>query len=341
MSSVYLTESGLFVTSASRRMEGTSLHLPLLLTTLLCCRPTKASLTVTPSASQLFNGEALHLSCEEDSAGWTVKRNTTIETMTECGRNWGNLTASPCRIRFTFFWDTGVYWCESREGATSNTVTITITGGDVILQSPVLPVMEGAAVTLNCTTRTPSNLPADFYKDGSLIRTESTGQMTIHPVSKSDEGLYHCNISGYGQSPPSWLAVAVSERPTTLLCAPSPSSDPLSCLRALLWSLSGLVLLVLLVLLVVVLARRRKPQADDVNPADDDITYVDIRCDDSQRPVTHRKECVPASVYSEVKAPGHVTSGQDVIRPHNSPSDPEGFYSLLMLPSAATVPVEP
>uniref|UniRef100_A0A667ZTL6 Ig-like domain-containing protein n=1 Tax=Myripristis murdjan TaxID=586833 RepID=A0A667ZTL6_9TELE len=165
-----------------------------------------ASLTLRPSTAQLFVHESLHLSCEEDSAGWTVKRNTTTETMTECGDTWGKLTASSCVISYTYPSDTGVYWCESREGATSNTVNITVTV--VILQSPVLPVMEGAAVTLNCATRTASNLPADFYKDGSFIRTESTGQMTIHHVSKSDEGLYHCTISGYGQSPPSWLAVA-------------------------------------------------------------------------------------------------------------------------------------
>ncbi|XP_029932676.1 sialoadhesin-like, partial [Myripristis murdjan] len=175
--------------------------------------PHPASLTLRPSPAQLFIGEYLHLSCEEDSAGWTVKRNTTTKTLTECGDTWGKLRASSCRISYTHPSDSGVYWCESREGATSNTVNITVTA--VILQSPVLPVMEGAAVTLNCTTRTPSSLPADFYKDGSLIRTESTGQMTIHHVSKSDEGLYHCTISGYGQSPPSWLAVAVLPPATT------------------------------------------------------------------------------------------------------------------------------
>ncbi|XP_029932677.1 high affinity immunoglobulin gamma Fc receptor I-like [Myripristis murdjan] len=200
-------------------MESPSLLRLLLLTVSLCCRPNKASLTLRPSTAQLFVHESLHLSCEEDSAGWTVKRNTTTETMTECGDTWGKLTASSCVISYTYPSDTGVYWCESREGATSNTVNITVTV--VILQSPVLPVMEGAAVTLNCATRTASNLPADFYKDGSFIRTESTGQMTIHHVSKSDEGLYHCTISGYGQSPPSWLAVAVSPTTTTppiLLC---------------------------------------------------------------------------------------------------------------------------
>ncbi|XP_028419378.1 Fc receptor-like B [Perca flavescens] len=86
--------------------------------------------------------------------------------------------------------DSGVYWCESREGATSNSITITVTGGPVILQSPVLPVMEGEDLTLTCRTKRSSNLPAGFYKDGSFIRTEPAGHMTIHHVSRSDEGLY-------------------------------------------------------------------------------------------------------------------------------------------------------
>jgi len=85
-------------------------------------------------------------------------------------------------------------------------------GGPVILQSPVLPVMEGHDVTLHCKTKTtPSNLPAAFYKDGSLIRTEAAGHMTIHHVSRSDEGLYRCNIRGHGESPPSWISVTGQE----------------------------------------------------------------------------------------------------------------------------------
>ena len=82
--------------------------------------------------------------------------------------------------------------------------------GHVILESPVLPVMEGRHVTLGCRTRTPT-LPVstDFYKDGFLIRTEPTPRMTILNVSKSDEGLYKCSVSGLGYSPESWLAVSV------------------------------------------------------------------------------------------------------------------------------------
>ncbi|CAK6982420.1 Fc receptor-like protein 5 [Scomber scombrus] len=116
--------------------------------------------------------------------------------------------------------DSGVYWCESREGATSNSINITVTGGSVILQSPVLPVMEGDDVTLHCQTKT-SNLPADFYKDGSLIRTEPAGHMTIHHVSKSDEGLYKCHSSSHGESPSSWISV--TGKPTTT--APPPASE--------------------------------------------------------------------------------------------------------------------
>uniref|UniRef100_A0A3P9BVY2 Platelet-derived growth factor receptor-like protein n=1 Tax=Maylandia zebra TaxID=106582 RepID=A0A3P9BVY2_9CICH len=78
----------------------------------------------------------------------------------------------------------------------------------MILQSPVLPVMEGDDVTLLCKTKTtPSNLPAAFYKDGSLIRKQPTGHMTIQHVSRSDEGLYKCDISDHGESPSSWITV--------------------------------------------------------------------------------------------------------------------------------------
>uniref|UniRef100_A0A8P4KNB0 Ig-like domain-containing protein n=1 Tax=Dicentrarchus labrax TaxID=13489 RepID=A0A8P4KNB0_DICLA len=169
-----------------------------------------ASLTVSPSSSQMFEEDSVTLSCEEDdsSAGWTLRRNTTRDTRTQCGVTWGEPAGSSCNISFIVPLDSGVYWCESREGATSNTINISVTGGPVILQSPVLPVMEGDDVSLHCKTKTPpSNLTAAFYKDGSLIRTEPTGHMTIHHVSRSDEGLYKCHIGSHGESPPSWITV--------------------------------------------------------------------------------------------------------------------------------------
>ncbi|XP_078137932.1 uncharacterized protein LOC139926013 [Centroberyx gerrardi] len=100
--------------------------------------------------------------------------------------------------------------------------------------------MEGDAVTLNCTTKTPSNLTAGFYKDGFLIRTDSTGEMTIHSVSKCDEGLYKCSISGVGESPESWLAVRALHKET------HPSPHPLLLLikAVVIFLLMALVLMV-------------------------------------------------------------------------------------------------
>ncbi|XP_039678143.1 butyrophilin-like protein 2 [Perca fluviatilis] len=190
-------------------MEDTSLLWLLLLTSQLSSTTNQASLTVSSSSSQMFQGQSVSLSCEEDdsSAGWTLRRNTSHETRTQCEDGWGKPVGSICYISYLVPSHSGVYWCESREGATSNSINITVTGGPVILQSPVLPVMEGEDLTLTCKTKTSSNPPADFYKDDSFIRTEPAGHMTIHHVSRSDEGLYRCNISRVGESPPSWVSV--------------------------------------------------------------------------------------------------------------------------------------
>ncbi|XP_076738740.1 uncharacterized protein LOC143416977 [Maylandia zebra] len=200
----------------------------LVLLSLLGCTASQAltaRLTVSPSSSQIFEGDFVSLSCEEDdsSAVWTLRRNTSKETRTQCGVKWGKSTGNSCKISYIFPWHTGVYWCESREGPISNMVNLTVTGGSVILQSPVLPVMEGDDVTLLCKTKTtPSNLTAAFYKDGSLIRKQPTGHMTIQHVSRSDEGLYKCDISGHGESPSSWITV--TGKPTTLSTTTNPTS---------------------------------------------------------------------------------------------------------------------
>ncbi|XP_047444093.1 Fc receptor-like protein 5 [Mugil cephalus] len=213
-------------------MEGTSVQRLLVLGSLLCCTTNQARLTVSPSSSQFFKGDFVSLSCEEDdsSAGWTLKRNTTKRQRTQCGAGWGEAAGSSCDISGIFPSDSGFYWCESREGATSNSINLTVSGGPVILQSPVLPVMEGDDVTLLCKTKTtPSILSATFYKDGSLIRNESTGHMTIHHVTRSDEGLYKCNISSHGESPSSWITVTekptTTAPPTTTEATPPPSSS--------------------------------------------------------------------------------------------------------------------
>ncbi|XP_014878797.1 Fc receptor-like A [Poecilia latipinna] len=147
------------------------------------------------------------------SAGWTVRRNTSRETRTECGDEWGKSAGSTCEMTL-FPSDSGLYWCESMSGSSSSSssIQLSVSGGSVILQSPVLPVMEGDDVTLSCRAKSPAhNLPAAFYKDGSFIGDGPSGHMTLLHVSSSDEGLYKCSISGQGESPSSRISVEVTD----------------------------------------------------------------------------------------------------------------------------------
>ncbi|XP_035530983.1 low affinity immunoglobulin gamma Fc region receptor II-b-like [Morone saxatilis] len=171
-----------------------------------------AVLRVLPNRSQFFQYKTVSLSCGQQGE-WRVKKNTSKNINQECFTSRNGINESLCSIDDLYPSDSGVYWCESAEGECRDAVNITVTCGSVILESPVLPLMEGDHVTLHCINRmdSASNLMTDFYKDGFLIRSSSTGNMTIHSVSKSDEGLYKCNISGVGESPDSWLTVRVSD----------------------------------------------------------------------------------------------------------------------------------
>ncbi|KAI3376156.1 hypothetical protein L3Q82_016683, partial [Scortum barcoo] len=170
------------------------------------------SLRVIPSSSQFFLYDSVTLSCgeQENSSTWRVKRNTSTDINEECSTTWGNRNGSHCFISDLYIADTGVYWCESGAGECSDAINITVTAGSVILESPALPVPEREAVTLRCTNKpsnSPSSLTAEFYKDGHLINSSSTGKMTIYGISKSDEGLYRCSIAGSGASPAAgWLS---------------------------------------------------------------------------------------------------------------------------------------
>ncbi|XP_051799904.1 Fc receptor-like protein 5 [Acanthochromis polyacanthus] len=211
-------------------MEGTSL-LWISLLSLMSCTTNQVKLNLTPNRSQFFEGDSVSLSCEDEdiSAGWTLRRNTTRRTRTQCGDRWGRPAGSSCNISMLVPWDSGVYWCESIQAAASQSINLTVSGGSVILQSPVLPVMEGDPLTLSCQSNQDSPLPAAFYKDGSLIRTEPGGHMTILHVSRSDEGFYRCNISSHGESPSSWISVTdkpVTSAPPSFSAPPSSLTPP-------------------------------------------------------------------------------------------------------------------
>ncbi|KAL7880609.1 hypothetical protein SRHO_G00028630 [Serrasalmus rhombeus] len=91
------------------------------------------SLVVNPNRTQHFITDSVSLSCEgqSDSTGWRVRRYTHSEKVSDCSSGWGSLTGSTCNISSLSTSHTGVYWCESESGESSNPVNITVTNAPV------------------------------------------------------------------------------------------------------------------------------------------------------------------------------------------------------------------
>nr|XP_040039158.1 uncharacterized protein LOC120823128 isoform X2 [Gasterosteus aculeatus aculeatus] len=197
------------------------------------CSQKAAFPRVDPNRRQLFEYEPLAVSCEglEGLTGWRVMRRIRGLVGT-CSPHWSTSTGA-CRITNAIQGDTGEYWCEMGAARTGS-VNITVTGGPVILESPVLPVAAGEATTLSCRgQRGTSSLTADFYKDGRLMENSSSLNITILGVSKSNEGLYACSLSGE-TSPASWLLVR-GETFGTMCRSRSPSLVEVSLVRERTW----------------------------------------------------------------------------------------------------------
>ncbi|XP_051552704.1 LOW QUALITY PROTEIN: uncharacterized protein LOC127440265 [Myxocyprinus asiaticus] len=202
------------------------------------------SLIISPSRSQHFSSHSLSLNCEDhnNSTGWTVRRNTDSERMKDCSS-----TGSTCKISSLKTSDTGVYWCQSQSGENSQQINITVHDGDVILESSVHPVIEGDTLTLHCLHRSTNSsiLTADFYKDGSLLQKQTTGEMSIPTVSKSHEGFYSCKHGERGQSPKSWISVTVSDGSST---------------RLVIWVVASVALLLIISLILMCRYKNNKDQ---------------------------------------------------------------------------------
>ncbi|XP_054483369.1 high affinity immunoglobulin gamma Fc receptor I-like [Anoplopoma fimbria] len=210
--------------------------------TTLCFR-LNAALRIVPNRLQFFEYESVSFHCV-GSDGSTQLRGirTAVDFISSCYKE--TLVLS-CSIQRAYGGDGGEYWCETEGGERSNSVVISVTNGSVILESPVLPVREGHDVTLRCRNMTTSStITADFYKDGLLIRSSSTGNITILHVSKSDEGLYKCRVSDGGESAESWLTVRDLHRETC------PSSDHFLHAVLVLRTVFTIVMVALLLLLL-------------------------------------------------------------------------------------------
>ncbi|XP_026180207.1 uncharacterized protein LOC113140545 isoform X2 [Mastacembelus armatus] len=139
-------------------------------------------LTLSPSSSQVFEGDFVSLSCEEDdsSAGWTLRRNTTRRQRTQCD-NWGTSAGSSCNISLSFPSDSGVYWCESREGATSQSIINRPTGHVTILH--VSKADEGV---YRCNIRGHGESPPSWI---SVTGTPTTTAPPPEPTTASSAAL--------------------------------------------------------------------------------------------------------------------------------------------------------
>uniref|UniRef100_A0A4W4E234 Ig-like domain-containing protein n=1 Tax=Electrophorus electricus TaxID=8005 RepID=A0A4W4E234_ELEEL len=187
------------------------------------------SLIIIPNRTQHFSGHSLSLSCEDqrNSTTWRVMQDSQNRSVSDCPSDMGSVTSSTCNISSLSTAHTGMYWCQSKSVGSSKSVNITVHDGDVILDSPVHPVTEGDPLTLQCLlNKTPSNLIAYFYKDGSFIQDQTTGQITIHAISKSDEGLYHCEYPERRASPQSWVSVRGGKSNSSYLIYFALNQDP-------------------------------------------------------------------------------------------------------------------
>ncbi|XP_028419705.1 Fc receptor-like protein 5 [Perca flavescens] len=188
----------------------------------LCLILSAATLSIHPDKSQFFRYEDISLNClaPVNSRGWTLRKNGSFKTPEPC--------EGSCRLKDVYPSDTGVYWCESERGECSNTISITVIPGVVILESPALPVAEGDNVTLRCSfkerydTQPLSNFSAAFFKNDVFIGSEPAGEMILPAVSKTDEGFYKCQHPTKGESPQSWLAVRDAPPPPPPLTIPLP-----------------------------------------------------------------------------------------------------------------------
>ncbi|XP_026225353.1 low affinity immunoglobulin gamma Fc region receptor III-like isoform X2 [Anabas testudineus] len=166
---------------------------------------------IVPDKLQFFEYDVVSVYCDgTHDTEWRVMRKILDINATNYS-HW-DTSAPSCTIKPAFIRHSGKYWCGNKEGERSDTVNITITGGSVILESPVGPVIEGSSVTLRCRKRKNAlSRIADFYKDSMHIKTGYGGEMTITNFSVSDEGLYKCNIYGAGESAESWLTVKLDK----------------------------------------------------------------------------------------------------------------------------------
>ncbi|MGH0176388.1 UNVERIFIED_CONTAM: hypothetical protein FKN15_072834 [Acipenser sinensis] len=155
----------------------------------------QAVLTLQSAWSQIFTGETVTLSCEVEgaSADWRFKQYRDGREDAGCSDQYSRRDGNSCTISYSQHYHSGVYWCESASGQErSNAVTLTVSNGRVILQTPPQPVIEGDTLTLRCRVWSYTATRVVFYKDNKQLQSRAGTELSVDHVSKSDEGSYRC-----------------------------------------------------------------------------------------------------------------------------------------------------
>ncbi|XP_076836551.1 Fc receptor-like protein 5 [Brachyhypopomus gauderio] len=213
------------------------------------------SLIISPNRTQHFKGESLSLSCEgqSDSTGWSVRIYTPKWGLVNCSSVWGSVTGSTCTISVLYSFHTGVYWCQSESGGSSNPVNITVHKRlqAVLSVSPQNWLTEGVSVTLSCkvsdssTGWTFSWYRVVPYREGvtlvldihgyvrysvDLLSDSSRGaggSFTLSPAALHHTGVYVCRAergeapyeTEYSNLQPLWITG--ESAPVSLIISPN------------------------------------------------------------------------------------------------------------------------
>ncbi|XP_056431819.1 uncharacterized protein LOC130370147 isoform X1 [Gadus chalcogrammus] len=248
------------------------------------------SLGISPSRTQFFKRDSLRLYCGADERIMTNSKSFT------CSQK-----SHECNITLAGEYHSGSYWCDC-SGERGEAVNITVTGGSVILKSPVHPVPEGTSVTLHCLSQKldvvkPINESCTFSRDGLLIGVGLTGEMSFAAVNRSHKGLYTCTFSGV-ESPGSWLAV----RATSSTKSHPPTNHHL--LLPLVYAGPPLLLMVLLGIVGGCCWRRRRKEAEEA--ASEDVIYADVVQNKTKKKERDRSDCETTCSYGESLQPQQI-----------------------------------
>ncbi|XP_058874534.1 Fc receptor-like protein 5 [Acipenser ruthenus] len=190
----------------------------------------QTTLTLEPPFPEIFTGETVTLRCgvEGGSAGWKYLWYKDSEDTPVPQTADRSITGDSYTITAAAVSDQGQYYCRGQRGdqplysQLSDKVILTVSDGQVILQTPSQPVFEGDSLTLRCRFRSYTATTVAFYKDNKELQSQAGTELSVARVSKSDEGSYKCRAWSSHYSAEVWVSVRELRQTTLTLEPPLP-----------------------------------------------------------------------------------------------------------------------